>query len=347
MIVIYSAMYHEAKPLIECFRLQKVSLSPAPGRLQWFTGQPEQLGWPVHLVVGGTGPLAAAVGTTYALTRLLVDSDIETITDETIVFLNVGIAGSRRSDWPPGEAVLCHKIIHHDTGRAFYPDILVSHPFQEGVLETFSRPVTAASEEPVQKKAAVSSPAEKQAVAEQKLAANATDETARAGGPTSVAGDVVDMEGAGCFAAAAAFLPPHQMYFVKIVSDHLNPKRTEQQAATPAATAVDLDGPAVARLVSKQVPALEQLLRSVQEMETAAAPPLLSREEEQLVQTLTKQLRLSVTMAHQFRHLCLQYKAVGGQDLAERLHPWLDHTVESKHERNAVFAQIRQALLPG
>lgn len=310
MMVIYTALYHEASPLIEHLRLHKATLpAPAPGRLQWFTGTPDPFRRPVHLIIGGTGPLAAAVGTTYAITRLLGDQQADTGEPAPIIFLNLGVAGSPRTDWPTGVAMLCHKIIHRDAERAYYPDILIDHPFREGVLETFSHVV-------------------------RKMPAPGV----------TVAGDVVDMEGAGCFAAAAAFLPPHRMFFLKIVADHLDlsadsPSLTDRKASA-------LDGEAVSRLIAVHIPAIVQLLMQAEAAETARAAPLLSREEEGCIHALAEQLRLSVTMSFQLRQLCLHYKAGGGQDLPERLRPWLTYPVKNKHERNAVFAQIRRTLLP-
>lgn len=349
MIVIYTALYHEAKPIIDHFRLQKAALpAPVPGRVQWFTGTHDVLG-PIHLVVGGTGPLAAAIGTTYALTRLQTGSAF---------FLNVGIAGGRRADRPVGEAILCHKIVHHDTGREYYPDILIPHPFREGVLETFSRPVIAAAQYPMEARPAnegVPCSGEPRSCASNREAREDSGAAQEAGASTNtVTGDVVDMEGAGCFEAASAFLPPHRLFFVKIVSDHLNVRLPEHRPCKGGAAAAriapdgpaSLDGATVARLVAAHVPALERLLLDAQEMEDRTAKPLLSPEEEELLRALAEQLRLSVTMGHQFRQLCLQYKAAGGHDLAARLRPWLGHPVQHKHERNAIFARIRQALLP-
>lgn len=327
MIVIYTALYHEAKPIIESFRLHKAALpSPVPGRIQWFAGTPERLGRPVHVIIGGTGPLAAAVGTAYALTRLL--SGGNACGDDAphaggrgpIFFLNLGIAGSRRADWPQGTAVLCHKIIHHDSGRAYYPDVLLSHPFREGVLETFSHVVGSTAENGM-----------------------------------NVTGDLADMEGAGCFEAAAAFLPPHRTFFVKIVSDHLHlapPHRRPADAGSrrppgPVPGGATIDGKTVSRLVSEHIPAVERLLLEAQKLDADLAAPLLKPEEEALVDALSQHWHLSVTMSHQLRQLCLHYKAMGGQDLAERLRPYLARPVQSKQESKAAFDRLRRLLLPG
>ena len=82
----------------------------------------------------------------------------------------------------PG-AYLCHKLTDAATGRSYYPDMVYRHPFLEGELVTVSGPVTAGD---------VSSGAR---------------------------GLLYDMEGAALYQAGARFLGPHQMQFIKIVSD--------------------------------------------------------------------------------------------------------------------------------
>ncbi|OUM88647.1 MAG: hypothetical protein BAA01_03170 [Bacillus thermozeamaize] len=330
MIFISTALYHEAKPLIQHFRLKKATLSsPPPGRMQLFTGSPSSLGQEVLLVVGGTGPLAAAVATTYALTAARVS--------ERDFFLNIGICGTVRKDWPRGEAVLCHKIIHHDTGRAYFPDVLIRHPFREGVLETFSHPVTAAME----------TDGKSTGEATRNIAGKSTGTIAGETPPPAghvPAGDVVDMEGAGCFEAAAAFLPPHRMLFVKVISDHLDaalPNRPDP------ANANRLDGPAISGLIAAQIPALEETLRRAQQLNDAIEAPLLTEEEAQLIHSLQEHLRLTAAMSHQLRRLALQYKAAtGGAGSLEILRPFLQQPVQTKQEGKMALEQIRSLLLP-
>ncbi|MFX0558831.1 hypothetical protein TEPIDINF_000198 [Tepidibacillus infernus] len=120
MIFIISALYPEAKPLIEYFQLKKVL---QVSRIQLY----ENNG--IVLAVSGVGITSSAIATTYLLTKYEVKA--------TDTILNIGVAGAK-SQKLQGDLIYCHKIIHHDTKHNYYPDILVEHSFSEGVLETFS-----------------------------------------------------------------------------------------------------------------------------------------------------------------------------------------------------------------
>jgi len=76
---------------------------------------------------------------------------------------------------------LCSKIIEKATGRTFYPDMLYRHPFCEGTIVTGMLPW------------------------------NGEDDIS--------AGNLYDMEAAAVYQAGMHFFGPHQMIFLKIVSD--------------------------------------------------------------------------------------------------------------------------------
>ena len=174
MIYITTAMHCEAKPFIDRWNLKKDSASSI---FRVYKNSDR------ILLITGVGVVSAAVGATYLLTR-----SPPRFGD---MFMNIGICGAKDKDIKKGQAVLCHKIIHHDTGRCYYPDMLFKHPFLEGVLETFSRPV---------------------------------DKALR----PSVEGDVVDMEGAGAYQAAERFLSHGAIHCIKIVSDYLEGNKLDK-----------------------------------------------------------------------------------------------------------------------
>lgn len=180
MLYLVTALYNEAKPFIDHYQLKKV---PHTSKFQVFRHDD------MVLVVSGSGAFQSAVATTYVLTRFGHD--------ETSNILNIGIAGAVQKEGPyqEGDPVLCHKIVHHDNGRAYYPDILAEHRMKEGSVETFAYPV---------------------------------GEAVR----SDVSADLVDMEGAGFYEAASSFLSPHQIYCVKIVSDFLEPSAVSPQKVT-------------------------------------------------------------------------------------------------------------------
>ncbi|ADL08393.1 purine or other phosphorylase family 1 [Thermosediminibacter oceani] len=175
MFYIVTAFHTEAKPIIEHFGLKKI---PRPCRFQVFAGDN------MVLVESGMGIVASAAATSFLLTEFKAG--------ERDVILNVGICGAKEKSLKKGDAVLCHKVINHDTKRAFYPDVIVKHAMKEGVLETFSFPVD-------------------------------KDEYPE----SHIEGDLVDMEGAGFFEAASFFLPPHKIHCVKVVYDYLDGERVD------------------------------------------------------------------------------------------------------------------------
>lgn len=274
---IYTALYCEAKPLIEHFRLKK---EPQATKYQLFAGDG------IRLVVGGTGALRAAAATAYLLARHGAN--------ERDLFLNIGACGAARDGWPCGQAVFCHKVIHRDTGRAYYPDVLVRHPLREGVLETFSRPVTR----------------------------NMRGETS---------GDVVDMEGAGCFEAASAFLPPHRIGVVKIVTDDLD--------------ATSVTAARISQYVRQNMPLLEQTMRAL-DGTNADPPDILDEQDASVLQAVAERLRLTVALTRQLRQLAAQYKIRTGSDLG-CLHEFLHVRPTTKQEGKMLFERVKQRLFHG
>lgn len=101
------------------------------------------------------------------------------------LLLNIGIcAHTTKNDG----IYLCNKIIENATGRTFYPDMLYRHNFSEGTIITGMRPYH-------------SDKAEEQMPAD------------------THAGTLYDMETAAVYQTGSHFFGPHQMVFLKIVSD--------------------------------------------------------------------------------------------------------------------------------
>lgn len=167
MIFISTALYCEAEPFIIHLKLKK---DTRISKYQIFRNDR------FTLCITGTGVISATVAVTYMLTYFNAGNHD--------IFINVGICGSKNPKLKVGDTFLCNKIIHHDTNRCFYPDILFNHTFSEGILETFSSPVNAHMKYDIQS-------------------------------------DIVDMEGSGVFQAASVFFPPHSIFLIKTVSDFI------------------------------------------------------------------------------------------------------------------------------
>ena len=99
------------------------------------------------------------------------------------LLLNVGICA--HSTEKHG-IFLCNQIIEKATGKTFYPDMLYRSNFCEGTIVTEMLPWNALNDNPKTK---------------------------------SSAGNLYDMEAAAIYQAGIHFFGPHQMIFLKIVSD--------------------------------------------------------------------------------------------------------------------------------
>lgn len=166
MIYISVALGIEAKAIVKYFNLKRDN---SIKKLQVFKNER------ITLIVTGTGVLKSAISLTYMLSKIEIDEDD--------IFLNIGICGSKSLEYEIGEVILCNKIMNHELGKNYYPDMLFKHSFKEGSLESFNAPVY-----------------------DEKL----------------VTGDFVDMEGAGLFEASTYFFESYQLNFFKVISDYLD-----------------------------------------------------------------------------------------------------------------------------
>ena len=315
MIYVTTALFAEAKPIIEHFRLAKTE-SPA-GKYQMFANDE------MTLIVSGTGALSAAAATATMLAAGLPKS--------RDLFANVGLCGAVRPELELGEAVLCRKIVHRCTGRAYYPDMLIPHTLREAVLET--RADVAKAERTADGGEPGSSATGEDESGGNKFGASRTGaietDADRAVGNETFIGDVVDMEGAGCYEAASAYLSPHQLLFVKIVSDHLDAARL-----TPG----DVSG-----LIRQNLPVIERLFEQCLGM-LAFRQDALDEEDERLLELVCARLRLSATMRHELYRMARTYKMNTGRNLSFLLE-LSEPPPASKQEGKIRFAQIRERLV--
>ena len=120
-IFIYSALPCEAKPLVEHFDLKKdTSISPFA---MYFNKQ-------ICLTVTGLGKNAMSAGVAYS--QALFGSNNDT------VMVNIGIAGHQSHQL--GRFFLIDKIIDADTGRHFYPPLVVTPTCSTAGIQSASKP---------------------------------------------------------------------------------------------------------------------------------------------------------------------------------------------------------------
>ncbi len=109
------------------------------------------------------------------------------------LLLNVGIcAHTARKEG----IFICNQILELATGKTFYPDMLYRHPFCESAIVTGMMPWQAGKT------------------------------------PGTFGETLYDMEAAAVYQAGIRFFAPHQMIFLKIVSDHGNAADVSKEQAT-------------------------------------------------------------------------------------------------------------------
>jgi nucleoside phosphorylase len=117
MQCILSALKSESEPLIEHYKLFRDYSFSFP----FFRNN--------NLCLIGTG-----VGKKNIKKR--ITSFISKFKLETIQFINIGIAGGNRDTSKKGQIYLINQIIDNETGRSFYPDILIKHGIIEHSITT-------------------------------------------------------------------------------------------------------------------------------------------------------------------------------------------------------------------
>lgn len=280
MLIISAALYSEAKPFIEFYNLKKDLSYPS---FQVFRKED------TALYITGTGPMEAAIITAAFLTR-----ESPAAAD---LFLNIGICGSRRRDLPLGTPVLCNKLIEAETGRTYYPDVLYTHPFREGSIITSCRRQTALPDSAEGSLMEDGFSNETGSISENGFI------TSGATLPAEKVLPFADMEAAALYQAGRYFFQPHQMFFIKIISDYLMP------APPSLMEAID-----VSRLVGDNVAVIAQWINGLLNKFSETTNDF-TKEETEYIRQLSESLKLSVTMEHELTQYLRYCKLIKGDFL--------------------------------
>ena len=125
MIFLLTALYHEAKPLINYYDLKPVRDIRA---FQVFQGDEGDMA----LIVCGAGKASAAAAVGCICTYYEAS--------EEDILINIGSAAALGgSGEETGGIFLCHKITDHDSMRTYYPDMLLRTEIPEAEILTVSR----------------------------------------------------------------------------------------------------------------------------------------------------------------------------------------------------------------
>ncbi len=176
---------------------------------------------------------------------------------------------------PVGNVYLCNKLTEDISGRTFYPDISYRHPFDEAELISCAQ-------------------------------IRETEQMKSDG----IAGRqrLYDMEAAAIYQAANYYYGPHQMIFLKVVSDHgLDAKQTAQIVHMREAMATLMKN-----ATSTVCPYLERLCEISRANEEAYGKQAdLRREAEAEAAKLGEELHCSVVMQGELRQLLFYWKLTG------------------------------------
>lgn len=354
MIYLFTALYPEAKPLIRAFSLKRVQ-----------DGLPfdvyENADTSIRLVISGTGMCAAAAATAAVFGRYgaanedhLINvgtcaAESDTKDHQTNARLCRGENGvGKRS----GEAYLCHKITDRNTGHTYYPDMLYRHTFAEAQIitepvvwkgtedaEALRRKAESAVDEDIAESVSdgnlLSQSRERAADWEAEFV-SAGDMLSRSRERTAEREAVVlhDMESAAIYQAGSYWLGPHQMSFIKVVSDHGTDQRITPQTLEQA---VENGLDAIKEYVSNIGQIIAQN-RKDKEWEAEC-----SRQTERLCEELhcSQTMRLAVIQ-------CVRYWILAGVDLnslLEQMRADGELDCRDRREGKKRFDELKQRLL--
>ncbi len=305
MIHIFTALYPEAKPLIQALCLKKRA---AQTHYQQFRSEEGDL----SLTITGVGPMQAAAVTASVLTDFDAGAQDQLLSLGTAARLiqreyseRSEAARAQAESSETAEAVRknisderlektasmyhIHRITDAATKRDFYPDMLLNTDLPEASLITGAKLLTAQDTW-----AQVDTQRDKKS--RQGMLAD------RLAAPL-----LYDMEAAAVYQAASMFLGPHQMNFLRIVTDH---GLSEAEADDPRSLAAH-----VTACVEQQVDTIVAVVDKLRALTAAEAAGhhVLTENERQLVDKLIVDAHFSKVMADECVQL-IRYAALSQLD---------------------------------
>lgn len=297
MIYILTALYAEARPIIERYSFQKIE-TPKP--LCMYEAPEHDM----RLIVTGVGPVqaAAAIGALGAWREIATKSSDsgEKSCDETVTgngidvtkdapntrdcLINIGLCAGKKI----GKMYLANKIVNVDSGRTFYPDMVVRSGLSETTVMTVSRIVRADPFcEDVSRDTRIDVREEKM----ESVMGKMESVTWRTGsrfakqGKESFVTDLLlyDTEAAAIYEAGSSFFGPHQMSFLKIVSDSGCDHRMEKSD--------------VSSLITENLPQIDTWI------EAQNKAVIRTKHRMNQAKKLSEDLHCSVTMQHELNQL--------------------------------------------
>ena len=120
MLYIVTALFIEAKPLINLFQLKKNNFYT---KFQVFSNEN------IKLIISGTGKIKSSIATTYLITN-------NELNENDFIF-NIGFAASSDNEVKIKDIVSCIKLNSAYSKNSFYLETIYKHNFKEIELTTF------------------------------------------------------------------------------------------------------------------------------------------------------------------------------------------------------------------
>lgn len=244
------------------------------------------------LLITGTGKIKSSIAATYMLTKHEPH--------ESDIFLNIGFCGSKNIEYKIGQTFLCNKIIDADTQRTYFTDILFKHYFNETSIETFSTPV----------------------ICENLKSDNTVN---------NIDGELVDMESSALYESALTFMQPHQIFFIKIISDYLNHDFTQDEIAN------------LKTIMNNSTEKIISWLTHINE-KFNYSKNILTPKDIEIIDSISDNLKLSCTMKNEFKQI-IKYHELINNDFSDIVSATLPLKCKSKKEGKVYLEKIKQRFI--
>lgn len=279
MIFIFTAIYPEAKPLIQVLKLKKKA---EESHYQQFVSEAQDL----TLTITGVGPMNAAMVAASVLTAYGAGPEDQLLSLGTAAELS----GEHRDERGCAVAMYhIHRITDKESGRSFYPDMLLYTGLSEASVVTGT--------ELLQRPDVTINKSQRTQTDTLDVEEKAQEISTEASMPRMTEEILYDMEAAGVYQAASMFLGPHQMNFLRIVTDQ---GLTASELADPKALSEH-----VTECVASQVEKLLEIVDKLREISGGKeqSGPAARENVEPAVDRLILDAHFSRVMADECRQL--------------------------------------------
>lgn len=206
--------------------------------------------------------------------------------------VNIGICGSLNNKFNVGDLVLANRVVDYERKRKYYTDILVEHNLKEGSIQSIDT-----------------------------LHSNYEFEE-----------DLVDMESSAFFEIASKFLPVHQVYVLKIVSDKVSKNQPLEKLTNKYIDELIYDKLEEIFSFTKLVSSLLKLFQ-----------PILQQQDEEIIKKISITLKLTFSQTKQLENAYAYFKS-NKKVSPLFLEEYFNYIPKSKKERDAIFEDLKTKL---